>query len=389
MVGQAPGAEVALCQGDPRLVDWAAPKIEADLREIVTAILAKRVPVDAVVLAGSLGRGEGALLAGEDGLPHLLSDYDVGVFSDALPAPSYYHGLTSELAPRLWGEKVTVGGYATASLSTLPAAQWSFDLRYGARVLYGDTEILERMPAYAHEDIPEWEALKLLFNYSAVLLEAADTPPGIAPGDSMAFRLALVRLLSRVADALALRGKCYQPRLAGRIDSLAVLPEFQQLPEEERTVLGWGCREKLTPRELPSFDPIERGRTGLRLVERVFVYSLGSFLASEMSSLPALIAAYQRRFRPRRSWNGQVRAALRLLGPYGPEGLPRSAWRADAYHYVLSTVPLVLLSMPGWLDRPAYGVLAARLLGVPDRATATSSWALSREKVLRLWHATF
>jgi hypothetical protein len=368
------------CQGRPDLVAVARPRIEADLRRVVTAIHRKGRKVDAIVLTGSVGRGEGALWE-ENGQTVLLSDYDLFVFTGETLPSAFFRDLEPSLAHTLWAPKATIGALATDELPKLPAALWTYDLRHGSRVLEGDPALLERVPAFQPTEIPAWEGLKLLCNYAGVLLRAPRPDGAPDRPDALVLCQALVRLAQRIGDALAIREGCYHHLLALRPATLVGLASFRALPPKESELILWGCREKLIPREFLDRDILEVTRHLFPLLERVLQESLSRYLDLAAEELPVLLTAYRRRHRVPLSWKGHLLAGMTRLWRGDPHGLPWRALPTEPFHHVLTTVPLVLLSTPGVLHRPAYLREARCLLG--DAAT----WQACREKVLRLWAA--
>lgn len=375
-----PAGDTPFCQGRPDLVAAAGPRIEADLRRVVAAIHGKGRRVDAIVLTGSVGRGEGALWE-ENEQPVLLSDYDLFVFTgEALP-PAFFRDLEPGLAHTLWAPKATIGALVTGELPTLPAALWTYDLRHGSRVLEGNPALLERVPAFRPTEIPAWEGLKLLCNYAGVLLQAPRPVAALGPGEAWVLHQALVRLAQRIGDTLAIQEGCYHHLLSWRTAALARLASFRALPPAEGELILWACREKLVPREFLDCDVTEVTRHLFPLLERVLRESLARYLGLTAGELPDLLAAYRKRFRVRLSWKGYLLAGVARLWRGDPHDLPWGALATEPFHHVLAAIPLVLLSTPGVLHRPAYLREARRLLG------KAATWEDCREKVLRLWAA--
>ncbi|MFA5026612.1 MAG: hypothetical protein WC713_01955 [Candidatus Methylomirabilota bacterium] len=334
------------------------------------------------------------MLVGREGAPELLSDYDIFVVNDDPPSPGVFRNLEVELTPRLWGPKVTLGSLATRQLPTLPLTLWTYDLRYGSRVVAGDPELLTTVPSYRSQDIPAWEGLKLLFNYSAVLLGAlgGETETGQASArEGRVVRESLLRMVCRIGDALVIQDGCYHHLLACRPEALRGLTTFRSLEPAQQELILWGCREKLAPHDFATFDVDVAMRSLFSLLDRVLCDALRRFLNTENDGLPALTAAYRRRFRTPLSWWGRISAHVQRLVYGDPDGLPWQRVDVDRYHYVLAIAPLVLLSMPGFApERAAYLVEACRLLGIsstPAVGDKQDVWKPCRDKALHLWNA--
>lgn len=386
----APTAESApFCQGSPELVAEAGRRIEADLGLILEAIRGKGRALYAVLLTGSLGRGEGTLLAGPGG-PELLSDYDLWALT-AEPCPTaFFRDLEAGLNPRLWGAHVTIGALPVGQLPGLAPALWTYDLRHGSRVVAGPAGALEALPDYRPGDIPAWEAVKLLCNYAAVLLAVLPGRGRPAPGDRE-LAGALLRLAYRLGDALAIQAGCYQVRLSGRPEALGAVAAFQALPPEGQELIRWACREKVHPREFLARDPRAVADRLLPLFERVLTGLLADYLAAPPAGLPALLEAYRARFGSGLSWKGRLLAHLARWRRGDPDGLPPRVLALDRYHYVLSLAPLLLQAAPALPAASEALAEACRLLALPpprpDPEGPRAAWETCREKAVRLWTA--
>ena len=142
--------------------------VEAQLRRILRAIEERVGPVQAVVLTGSFGRGEGGVYRDGEGRLHPVNDYDLLVVDPRdLSAP--LRGLGDTLALELGIDFVDLSS-SDGRWESLPLTIFNYDLKYGSRVIAGDPGVLDRIPAYASADIPIYETVKLLLNRTAGLL---------------------------------------------------------------------------------------------------------------------------------------------------------------------------------------------------------------------------
>ncbi len=143
------------------LVDWHMARIVADVTDAVDS-------VEAIVLTGSFGRGEGGVSRNPDGAWSPVNDYDVLLIGA--------HGHLDRLKDleRTLPEAFDID-YVHFSLWTsvnpqLPVTLADFDIRYGSRVLLGDPRLLDALPAFAAADLPVFEGVQLLCNRIAGLL---------------------------------------------------------------------------------------------------------------------------------------------------------------------------------------------------------------------------
>ena len=371
-----------------------ARRIAGDLQSVLDAIHRTGTNIDAVLLSGSLGRSEATTVRRREGV-QLLSDYDLFIVTDAVSDFGFFRRLETPLAGQLWGSHASLGLLSTSGLPAIPASVWSYDVRYGSRILEGDPATLVRMPSYSPTDIPIWEGLKLAFNYSGVLLaalEAADPEPGHPPADPTELRSSLVRLAYRLGDLLILLEGRYHHLLSRRRALLPTVRAFEELDEADRRLIVWGYEEKLRPQAFWTFDPDETMARLFPLTEELLRLSLRHYLGCAEPELPALLAEYRRGFPA----SPPVRSGLRQLGArlFGRRGSGRRelAGCVDRFHYILSVVPLALLASSGIPDSALYREEVRRLIGGVDCAGSASGasdagWRAVRAEVLRLWKA--
>ncbi len=157
-------------------------KIGADMEKIARAVT-EAVPEEdlaAVILGGGYGRGEGGVTVGEDGSMALFNDYDMFVFTTNVPRKrrKYYDVILREVGHKL-GEEIGIDVDFGPSLNrgiipSLPLSMMWYDLKFGHKIIYGDQDLLKRMPKYDSAAIPIWEAWKLMLNRGVGLMLAAE-----------------------------------------------------------------------------------------------------------------------------------------------------------------------------------------------------------------------
>jgi Type I phosphodiesterase / nucleotide pyrophosphatase len=142
--------------------------IRGHLDRIVQAVAQRVGQVEAVVLTGSFGRGEGGVFRDEDDNLRPVNDYDIMIV-DRRDLSGPLAGLDDVLASEL--------GIDFVDLSTSDGRweQWpltiaNYDLKYGSQVIAGNPAVLDRLPTYASADLPPEEIVRLLLNRTAGLL---------------------------------------------------------------------------------------------------------------------------------------------------------------------------------------------------------------------------
>ena len=139
----------------------------ADLRSRIEADPAVAAKVEAVVLGGGYGRGEGGVLVNEDGSEELFNDLDYFLFAtepDDEALRAVVHGIEKDGTEEL-GIDVDVKIEKMESLAAPEDSMMIYDVAAGHVIVYGDENYLtSRWPQPDPTNIPLIEASRLLWN---------------------------------------------------------------------------------------------------------------------------------------------------------------------------------------------------------------------------------
>lgn len=157
----------------PRLcLDPSQDRIVAGmLPQITDAVLATGLLPRALVLAGSFGRGEGALRT--DSKERLTNDLDIWLVNDARPGYVLRRRLKAvrtSLPARLGVWHLDFILAAPADLRDARITMARYDLKFGSHVFYGDGSVLDEIPYSQSSRIPADEVQNLLINRLVTLL---------------------------------------------------------------------------------------------------------------------------------------------------------------------------------------------------------------------------
>jgi hypothetical protein len=151
-------------------------RIEADQRRIAAAV-DEAVPGEhfvALVLMGGYGRGEGGYVQTDAG-PAPYNDYDYFVVIHGLgrKARDSLARRLGGIAHRLERQLGLEVDFALLPLKRLPRAESSLmnaEMRWGHRVVAGDSHVLDAMPEMPFRQVPPGEITRLLLNRGSLLL---------------------------------------------------------------------------------------------------------------------------------------------------------------------------------------------------------------------------
>lgn len=166
--------------------DEAVERFVSDrLRRIVDAVTAQMgADLEAIVLSGGFGRGEGGVLRLAQGEFHVVNDFDVelvyhepfGTFVSKVLVQLRHRkalqGLAERLAREFKMKQVDLALRGSHTLSKAVPKLADYDLLYGHRLLWGRANPCARMRRFASADIPAFEGTWLLRNRGIGLILA-------------------------------------------------------------------------------------------------------------------------------------------------------------------------------------------------------------------------
>jgi hypothetical protein len=320
----------------------AEDAIAAQLRCVVSVLNNTCPSSDAIVLAGSFGRGEGGVFWYDDAY-RAVNDFDIFVVG----------GVECQQALTRAGERLRrqLGlDFVDLTWTDGSWAQWSntvanFDLKYGSTVLHGSPALLDRMPPLAAGDLPISEATQLLLNRIGGLLS------GLTGSDftgrstrSLKSRRYLmnqyVKAAVAVGDAYLLRWRAYDASYAVRRERFAALAAGAGVSRELRDRVVAAYSLKLVPDYGELTDVIDDVRalvpSLLACLRETLAIETGSASAK---SLDHALEAYCRAAGPstRRAVYSMLPRVIAAIGDERPFVEPRE-WMSHAGFDVPHTI---------------------------------------------------
>ncbi len=249
-------------------------RIASDVSMIRERLLAMFPQIEAIVLVGGFGRGEGSVLVEEDGNITPINDYDLVIISSNPLSSEVVSRIRKELATELGIRWVDISNYTLAQLKHLRYRMYTYDLKYGSQVIYGDASILSLIPDMQAEEMPLIEAEIELFTRLWCFLGPFHVRfAEQQPTDEENFFLAnqLSKALLACSDALLIPKGLYDHSFAER------LRRFEKTFQDKTDLLPL-IREatefKLRPTREIHYDVIERWFQ----VRRVFLDTMWDFV---------------------------------------------------------------------------------------------------------------
>jgi predicted nucleotidyltransferase len=348
--------------------------------ETISDELKKQLPqVEGIVLVGSFGRGEGGVQLTPDGL-RAVNDYDLIIVVNKPLERSALKELSSRLARELAVDFVDIGVLLRSELTKLEPTVFNFDLKHGSQVLFGDRDLLQKVPHFEEADLPPWEGLQLLFNRTAGLLSAVSGAQGsttIQIGEPSYFANQVVKALVSCGDSVLIIKGLYHHLCRVRAERLdAILSTDNIASAADWDLVRKAYSEKL---ELGPLEMWSNGRFLFPVVDCLRVAFSEAISAHLGRPIPNTVTGLTGFLQSRRA--GRMGKTLAWISPAAGV-CPRDA--------AFALVSLALLSMPGvWTKERSARLHAIQLLFRMRPGFLVSggwgSWERLRRESVDLW----
>ncbi len=203
-------------------------RMASDQDEVVEAVL-EAVParfLEAIVLIGGYGRGDGGYVETAAGGVAPFNDYDYFlVFKDCSPAQAkrLCAGIDCHQLERRTGVEVDFFPLMTAELAHLEYSLMYAEMQQGHRVIYGNPDVLGEMEAMPLDGVSTAEFRRLMVNRGFLLLLNYSTP------DPEKFSLYINKAILAVGDSLLHEWGEYHLSLRHRLACLMERSEDEAL----------------------------------------------------------------------------------------------------------------------------------------------------------------
>lgn len=227
MAGTAPSSvpEIRACRSPA-----ASAAVNRYLREsvrVVLEVLGKDV-VAAIAVSGSATLGELTAVSPEAGEAIILSDVDLAVVTPDDRRRDRAKSMRSTVLGRLnaLGETASIlppaelGVYSLLDLEIQPRKMGVLEMRDSGVVLWGDDEVLRRLPDFRSESIPKREAVLLLCNRCLEHLQAHSLLGPAEPREAIRAIYAAAKSYLDAGTALAAFHGAYVTGYARRLERI-------------------------------------------------------------------------------------------------------------------------------------------------------------------------
>jgi len=204
------------------------------VRDLVTAGL----PLRAILLSGSFGRGEGTVHV--SGNESSVNDYDIVLVTSRNLSFLESHKirrLRERLIADLSLKHLDLMSCPVNILSAPALTLYHYDLKFASKVLWGDERVRDLIPCSVNACIPLQEIENLLLNRMVTLLEGS---PAHATGSHPVDRSRQVaKVIYAVIDALSIQRSTYKPLYFDKLSQLELLFRSARSDPRYVSLLEW------------------------------------------------------------------------------------------------------------------------------------------------------
>lgn len=333
--------------------------VEEHIHNIVKCItehLAEEIKPEAIVLSGSLGRGE-ATAYQKNGQVNLISDLEIGCIDKNWLKKRHFRKLELFLVKK-YDIDLTLNFFLPRRFTKCVPVNWApvgsplsidqYELMKAARFIYGP-DPRRHGPEVNSDDIPTWEGIRLLFNRMAEVMDAVSL--GMPSGEKK-LKKACNKLLIASGDVILLCARQYHHLYRERMKILKKMLEVRKticndLSVDEYESIIRAYASKLYSLANKSLDIEKLITESLSISEKVFKYVIYIDLGFKYSSYQEFCDEYL--VHPKikeycRTMPVLQNAVSLIKGRWGNISLP-----SKDYFSSISVLNKVYVELPIWL----------------------------------------
>jgi len=225
-------------------------KIQGEIKSIGKNIHELIPEAEGILLAGSFGRGEGAIKQ-QQGQPQAMNDYDFVAFGSELNV-EVIESFCKEMPAQIGIDFLDVGILPYPPNNT-ECSQFNYDYKYGSKILRGNPLLLEAFPDYAPAEIlPEEGLLQLANRICGLMLYPAHAIWEDGPLKRPVINQ-IVKTLIALGDTYLIHWEDYASSYRTRGNRFSSLAHTENISLEETRLILQAYQYKLMPQNTDIF----------------------------------------------------------------------------------------------------------------------------------------
>lgn len=225
--------------------------------QLITDSILKYINPLAIILYGGYGRNEGGWIVDSDGIYKPYNDFDIALVFDKKIGKTFTNKIATDIKSKIDIRWVDISEFTVKQVSKLKNSIFSYDLKNGSKVIYGNGSIIKTIPHFDSKSIPYREIDILYKTRLWTILGSLDEKgvQSLTGEKSRFFRNQMSKCILAIVDSVLVINHDYNERYSEKVKI------FEKYCEDNRliTLIHWALKEKYLPQDIEmSEDKVNR-----------------------------------------------------------------------------------------------------------------------------------
>jgi len=221
-------------------------QFESHIKFIKDILLSNISGIEAIILYGGYGRGEGCWIKSNDSY-NPYNDYDILIIlSDGVSKPNNLSTIKNTLLNKIniqWIDLSLI--HLKSLLNNRNKTIFWYDLIHGSKVIYGDSNILQKIPIFTSSDIVINEGKLLFFTRLWPFVGGLNGFQDLSESEAIFFRYQMSKVILASVDMILLMRGLYVSSYVERCNNAIKICKKDRPYDEE--LINWALNQKLSP----------------------------------------------------------------------------------------------------------------------------------------------
>ena len=221
-------------------------QLESHIKIIKDILLSSISGVEAIILYGGYGRGEGCWVKTNDSY-NPYNDYDILIIlSDGVSKPKNISTIKNTLLNKINIKWIDISLIHLKSLlNNRKKTIFWYDLINGSKVIFGDSNILQKIPIFTSSDIVINEGKLLFFTRLWPFIGGLNGFKDLNETEALFFRYQMAKAILASVDMILLMEGLYVSSYVERCNNAIKICKKDRPYDEE--LINWAINQKLSP----------------------------------------------------------------------------------------------------------------------------------------------
>ncbi|RLA83987.1 MAG: hypothetical protein DRG78_02705 [Epsilonproteobacteria bacterium] len=229
---------------DKKLINYTFDYIK---KQLISEVVENFPTVDSIILYGSYGRGEGGWFLDNKKL-YPYNDFDLLLVYDKKYNNSVdINKFKEKLSKKVNVKFIDISFITTSKLKNTKNSIYGYDLKYGSKVIYGNTDILDNIPTLSSSNINLIEGEILFFTRLWPFVGSVIDIKNLEGDESRFFRNQMAKAMLSIVDVILLMNNQYDHSYIKRYEMISLI-DSKLISDNLLKRCKWALEEKLMPK---------------------------------------------------------------------------------------------------------------------------------------------